>query len=213
MQPCDPEVTATAEPPDPSPTPFSTSPAPCSKAAPHSNQPSPSKMTLDNGWGVLPRMTGEAGKSSSRALGLDRGLDEQSVEGVGAFGGAQLLDQAGVAQQSRHARQGFQMVRTGAFGRRQQEHDVDRAIVDGVEIDRLGESREQSDRLGERRQARVRDGDAAADARRAQTLALEQAVEQAALLRLEKSGAPACPVRPQSLLPRRPSGPPNGLRA
>src|SRR5260370_27124781 len=59
MQPCDPEVTATAEPSDPSPTAFSTSPAPCSKAAPHSNQPSPSKMTLDNGWGVLPRMTGE----------------------------------------------------------------------------------------------------------------------------------------------------------
>ena len=82
------------------------------------------------------------------------------------------------------------MIGAGAFGRHQQEHDVDRTLVDRIEIDRLGETREQATGLGERAHAAVRDRDAAADSGRAQPLALEQAIEQATLVELEdRSGA------------------------
>src|SRR5258707_7624541 len=57
--PCEPEVTATAVPSDPSQTAFSTSLAPCCAAAPPSSLPSQPKMLLDNGWGVLPSFAGE----------------------------------------------------------------------------------------------------------------------------------------------------------
>ena len=39
------------------------------------------------------------------------------------------------------------MVGAGAFGRDQQENDVDRPLVDRIEIDRMGEPGEQAARL------------------------------------------------------------------
>src|SRR5471030_2042870 len=77
------------------------------------------------------------------------------------------------------------MIGAGAFGCHQQKHNVDWTLVDRIEIDRLGETREQATGLGERGHASVRDRDAAANSGRAQALTLEQAIEQAALVELE----------------------------
>jgi len=80
------------------------------------------------------------------------------------------------------------MIGARAFRRQQQENRVDRPLVDRIEIDRVAEPREQAHRLGERRHAAVRDGDAAADAGRAEPLAFQQAVEEAAFVELEEAG-------------------------
>src|SRR6266851_2958274 len=159
---------------------------------------------------------GRAGRARSRrlsrALGLN-GLDQQGVERLGVSGGAQLVDQGAIAQQARHARQCLEMVGPGAFGGCQQEDDIDRPLVDGVEVDRMGEPREQTDRLGQRRHARVRDGDTAADPGRTQSFALEQTVEQAALVEREDSGGAARQLGQQSFLPGRLQARQNGFRA
>jgi len=85
----------------------------------------------------------------------------------------------------RRANLGRTHVGAGALGRHQQEHDVDRALVDRIEIDRLSEPREQTVRFIERSHPAMWNGNATTDAGRAQALALDQAVEQAALVELE----------------------------
>ncbi len=68
------------------------------------------------------------------------------------------------------------------LGRQQQERDVHRLTVQGLEIDRPVEPREQAEQAVETRQLAVRDGDALPDPGRAQPLALEQRVEDRPLV-------------------------------
>ena len=49
----------------------------------------------------------------------------------------------GIAQQPRDARQRFEMIGAGAFGREQQKNEIDRLVVERLEIDRAVEPREQ----------------------------------------------------------------------
>ena len=50
----------------------------------------------------------------------------------------------GVAQQPGDSRQRFQVIRTGTFGRQQQEYEIDRLAVERFEIDRALEPGEQA---------------------------------------------------------------------
>src|SRR6478736_3422778 len=77
----------------------------------------------------------------------------------------------------------------------------------------MGEPGEQPEWLGERRHAGMRNGDAAADSGRTETLALEQAVEQATLIELEKSGVTTGQLCQQGFLPGRLQVRQNGVGA
>ncbi len=66
------------------------------------------------------------------------------------------------------------MIGAGAFRRQQQKHQIDRLAVERLEIDRPLQPREQAEHLAELGQLAVRDGDAIADAGRAELLALQQ---------------------------------------
>src|SRR6186997_1154811 len=123
------------------------------------------------------------GEALRRAL-RRKGLDQQGVERVGALGRAQLLDEAAIAQQARHPRQSLEVIGTRTLGGEQKKNGIDRAIVDRVEIDRMAKPREQAHRLVEAGHAAMRNGNAAADSGRAEPLALQQTVEQPALVEL-----------------------------
>ena len=68
------------------------------------------------------------------------------------------------------------------FGREQQEQDVDRLSVEGLEIDRPLEPGEETEQAVEFWQLAVGNRDALADAGRAQTLALQQRLEDRAVV-------------------------------
>jgi hypothetical protein len=74
-----------------------------------------------------------------------------------------------------------------SFGGEQQEHEIDRVAVDGLEVDRLGEPHKDADDALESRDLAVRDGDALAKTGRAEALALKQQIEDHAL---RQSGTP-----------------------
>ena len=74
------------------------------------------------------------------------------------------------------------MVGAARLRRQQQEDEVDRIVVDGIEVDGMVETREQGVEAAEPSQPGVGNGDAVADPRGAQPLALEQRVEDLALV-------------------------------
>jgi hypothetical protein len=69
------------------------------------------------------------------------------------------------------------MVGPGMLRRQQEEDQVDRLVVERFEIDRFVQPRKYADDVGQRRQPPVGYGNAAADARGPQVLALQQRVE------------------------------------
>ena len=95
---------------------------------------------------------------------------------------AHAVEGAGLAQDAGDAGQRLEVVGAGALRREQQEEQVDRLAVEGLEVDRLVEAREQAEQAVELRQLAVRDGDAVADAGRAEALALQQRLEDRALV-------------------------------
>ncbi len=97
------------------------------------------------------------------------------------LGATQFLADLGVAQQARDAGQRLEMVGACAFGRQKQENQIDRLIVDRVEIDVAIKPREQADDARKAGQLAVRDRDAMADAGGAEALALQQRLENRSL--------------------------------
>ena len=87
---------------------------------------------------------------------------QQGVERVGLVGPAQLLADRAVAQQARDAGQRLQMIGAGRLGCQQQEDQIDRLLVDRIEIDRRLEPGEQAVETLQFCQLAVRDGDAVA---------------------------------------------------
>src|SRR5690606_9960008 len=75
---------------------------------------------------------------------LRRLVVDQREDALGAVAAAQLLAEAVVAQQARHPGQRLQMVGAGVLGSQQQEDQVHRLVVDGVEVDRLFQPGEQA---------------------------------------------------------------------
>ena len=73
------------------------------------------------------------------------------------------------------------MVGAGAFRRQQHEDQIHRLAVERLEIDRPIEPCEQPEQLVEPDELAVRNGDPVADSGRAQLLALQQGLENAAL--------------------------------
>src|SRR5690606_41497886 len=81
-----------------------------------------------------------------------RRLREQRVDGVWPVGAAELVADGAVAEQAGDAGEGLEVVGAGALGGEQEEDEVDRLLVDGVEVDRLPEAGEQAVEAGEARQ-------------------------------------------------------------
>src|SRR5262245_8830317 len=69
------------------------------------------------------------------------------------------------------------MVGPGVLGRQQQKNEIDVFVVERAEFDGLGKPGKEAHDVGKPRQAAVRNGDAAADGRRAEALALQQRVK------------------------------------
>src|SRR5262245_57503956 len=84
------------------------------------------------------------------------------------------------------------MIGAGAFRREQQEHEIDFLAVQGVEIDRLGQTSEHADNTPHAGKLGVRDGDAMLEPGRAQPLTLPQRIENIAF---GKSGEASGPSR------------------
>src|SRR6185369_5878305 len=82
-----------------------------------------------------------------------------------------------VAEKLRQLRKNLQMLLGGLLGHQQDEHQVHRLAVRAVERDRLRQARERAECFLQPLDPPVRDRNALAEARRAETLAVEQAVE------------------------------------
>ncbi len=87
-------------------------------------------------------------------------LAEQGVNGLGAVGAAQLVAGRPVAQQARYPRQGLQMIGSRRLRGQQHENQIDRLLVDGVEIDRCLDPGEKPIETVQAGQLPVWDGDA-----------------------------------------------------
>ena len=103
------------------------------------------------------------------------------MDGVGIARTAHLGHRVGVTKDARDARQRLEMIRAGTFRRQQQEDKIDGLVVQRLEIDRRFEAGENARDALHPGELAVRDGDAVADARRAQPFALQHGVENLAL--------------------------------
>ena len=75
------------------------------------------------------------------------------------------------------------MIAAGVFRGQEQENQIDRLVIERIELDRLIQAREHADDLLERSGLDVRYGDATAEPGRAKPFTLKQRVEQFALLK------------------------------
>jgi len=110
------------------------------------------------------------------------GVHQKGEQGVARIRAAQFFANRRVAQQPRDPGQGLEMVGPGRFRRQQQKDQIDRLLVHRIEIDRLVQAGEDAVKAVKTDRFAVRNGDAVADARRAQALALQQRVEDGALV-------------------------------
>src|SRR5581483_9566169 len=96
---------------------------------------------------------------------------EQRVQARRAVGATQLVTELAVGEHLRKLGQQLQVLLGGVLGHEQHEHLRDGLAVGRVECNGRGEARECSLRGGEAPDATVRNGDALAEARRAELLA------------------------------------------
>ena len=104
-------------------------------------------------------------------------IGQQREEFTGVVAIAQLLAGGRVAQQSGDTGKRLEVIGAGVLGREQQEDQIHRLVVDGVEVDRLLEAREQAKELFHLAKAAVGDGNAATHTGRAQAFAFDQNVQ------------------------------------
>ncbi len=106
----------------------------------------------------------------------DAVVGEDGMEGGGFGGLAQPLRGCRVAQRAGDAGECCQMLAPSALGDEKEEDQVDRPIVDRLEIDRSRQASEQPVEAGQPDDAGVRNGDAGTDAGRSQPLARRQGI-------------------------------------
>src|SRR3546814_14627878 len=81
-------------------------------------------------------------RRSGRVAGL--ALSQQGVDRFGAVGAAKLFADRAVAEQARYPRQRLQVIGAGCLRCQQHEDQVNRMIVDGIEVDRRLQSGEEA---------------------------------------------------------------------
>src|SRR5262245_60542877 len=140
-------------------------------------RPSPGGASSSAAWDLAPspcsaeRHRPDAGAKNSSRVRSRRG-GQNSIKGTAILRRSQLLDRGGFSQQPRNARQRLQVVGPRVLGCQQQKDQIDILVVERAEFDRLRQPCEQADDVGETRNSAVRNSDATADGRRAETLAL-----------------------------------------
>ena len=112
----------------------------------------------------------------SSRVGL-RMAGQQRENRIGVARGAQLCGERGIAQDAGDARQGFQVVSPGVFGREQHENQINRRAVQRLKINRPVEPCENAVYPRGFRQLGMRDGDAIANAGRPEFFSLPYRVE------------------------------------
>src|SRR5579872_4365523 len=105
------------------------------------------------------------------------GRVEQSQDALARSGVAQLVDEVVVAQAARHVLQGAEVVAGPVLRRDEQDEHEHRLAVEAVEGDAGGRDGDGADELLDAGVLGVRDGDAAADAGRAEQFALEDGAD------------------------------------
>lgn len=107
-------------------------------------------------------------------------LGEDGIEGRRIARRAELGGDRRIAQHARNPCQCLQMVGAGRLGGEQQKNEVDRRRIGGGEIDRFFEPRENSEEQLALCKLAMRQRDPVADSGRAESLALQQRVEDLA---------------------------------
>src|SRR3546814_19179544 len=93
---------------------------------------------------------------------------------LGAVGAAKLFADRAVAEQARYPRQRLQVIGAGCLRCQQHEDQVNRMIVDGIEVDRRLQSGDAAIEAIQLRSLAVRDADAVPDAGGSQAPTLHQ---------------------------------------
>ena len=106
-----------------------------------------------------------------------RGLGQNAEDFTRVVCLAQALQHVRLTQQARDAREGLEVVAAGVLGGEEEEDEIDRFIVQGFEINGFFETREKAVDAIELLELDVRDGDAAAEAGRAQAFTLKEGIE------------------------------------
>src|SRR5918995_2642818 len=133
--------------------------------------------------------TGPEAVSRSMALRL---LRQYPIDRVTILFLPQPALQSGIAQQAGDAGERLEAVGVGRVRSEQQENQVARLIIEGLEVDRLIEPGEQADQALELGHPGVRDGNAVTDPGGAETLALHQRLEQALRVEFDRGRGVRC---------------------
>lgn len=128
-------------------------------------------------------LNGELAGSGGVAGGVRTKDLHRRLDGLGvAKTGAERL----LPEQARNARKSPQMFRTRIFRGQQHEDQIDRALVDGVEVGRINETGEAARDAGQSWNAGMGDGDALAHSGGAQAFTLEHPIENSAGIKAER---------------------------
>jgi len=99
------------------------------------------------------------------------------MQGLGIHGLPQQFGIPLVAQNPRDTGKCFQMIRASPFRSQQQEHQIHRLVIDGLEVDGFDQSGKNTDQTIKSNEFAVRNRDAMADSGRSEPFALQQCVE------------------------------------
>lgn len=99
------------------------------------------------------------------------------MQGLGVNRLPQQFGIALVAQDPRDAGKRLQVIRACTFGSKQQEHQIDRLIINCLEVDRFDQPGENTNQTIERDELAMRDSDAMTDSGRTKAFALQQGIE------------------------------------
>src|SRR5262252_6023197 len=113
------------------------------------------------------------------------GLGQEGIYCIEVLCAAKLLADRPIAQKSRHPRERLQVVGARRFWRQQKKYEVDRLLVDRIEVHRRVQPQEHALQALQTRKLTVGDGNSIANPGRAKPLALQQNIEDLPLVQAD----------------------------
>ena len=107
---------------------------------------------------------------------------QQSIDGFLVVGAPEFLADILIAQQTRHASKGLEVVGTRVFRGEEEEHEIDGLFIHGIKIDRRRRPGKDAVQARQSGQLGMRDGDAQPHSRRSQSLSFEKSIEDSPLI-------------------------------